>query len=500
MFRAGLIGGRALALATCFVSVAALTSCGGGSHRQQPRQRRQQDYLSVEASDADGDTLTYQWRVTGGTIDNRNASDTVWTMPASRGIHFAYVTVSDGRGGYVEQQYAVNADDLDLLPPGAGADRARSAGGRGHRRRHGAAALRVCRRHALPAGRCGSEGASRRLPPDVQVQLVEQATGTLVFGGTTDLNGELDLPKLVAGTVYTVRCASQGGAPLQDCRNFVAGDEATLRNVAPVLTDAQNLRLFGHVAPRRRRGLRLRKRLLRHPKLPRRCSLRLAGAALGTPVHVNRFGDYQISAAVPVRGALQLEVRCEGYLATLDVPASPDPAGYVATVPIELSHVMTNARPASRPDGRQRRQRQRSRPDGRPRQRRRIQCPPWRRPLPHVQGVDTRLSACLYYRRSAPVADCDAQGNPSGAISFSDWKTKNGFGLGADVAANYINQRDLNLLRRMVATRSSSGGIAFYVCNAPAPTASRRPRSTASSRKASTTRTRSPACAWSTRR
>ena len=85
------------------------------------------------------------------------------------------------------------------------------------------------------------------------------------------------------------------------------------------------------------------------------------------------------------------------------------------------------------------------------------------------KGIDTRLSACLYYRALGAVADCDAQGNPSGAISFSDWKTKNGFGLGADVAADFINQRDLNLLRRMVATRSSSGGIAFYVCNAPGP-------------------------------
>ena len=118
MVRAGFPSGeRALALAACFVSVAALTSCGGGSTGNSRDSGVNKTYLSVEASDADGDTLTYQWRVTGGTIDNRNASKTVWTMPSSRGIHFAYVTVSDGRGGYFEQQYAVNADRLDLLPP-----------------------------------------------------------------------------------------------------------------------------------------------------------------------------------------------------------------------------------------------------------------------------------------------------------------------------------------------------------------------------------------------
>jgi len=471
MFRAGsLLGERSVALATCLVSVAALTSCGGGSTGNSRDSGVNKTYLSVEASDADGDTLTYQWRVTGGTVDNRNASSTVWTMPSSRGIHFAYVTVSDGRGGYVEQQYAVNADRLDLLPP-AQAPIVRDAPAvtdtEGATVRLRFASADDTRFQPAAAG--PKELRSVYLP-DVQVQLFEQATGNLVFGGTTDLNGELDLPKLVAGTAYTVRCTTQNGAPLQDCRNFTAGDEATLRNVTPVLTDAQNLRLFGHVALAGGEvcgydsaffGIRSAATV----------QLRIAatGATVGTPVHVNRFGDYQVNASVPVHAALQLEVQCEGYLASLDVPASPDPAGYVAGMPIELSHVVANARPrlvrmvASGADGNVRGQ---------------MVVPgdgagsnvhPGADHYLTYKGVDTRLSACLYYRALGAVADCDAQGNPSGAISFSDWKTKNGFGLGADVAANYINQRDLNLLRRMVATRSASGGIAFYVCNAPGP-------------------------------
>ena len=153
------------------------------------------------------------------------------------------------------------------------------------------------------------------------------------------------------------------------------------------------------------------------------------------------------------------------------MPASPDPAGYVASVPIELSHVDRQRPPAARQDGRQRRRRQHPRPDGRARA---------TAPAPDVhpgadhyltfKGVDTRLSACLYYRALGAVEDCDAQGNPSGAISFSDWKTQERLRhRPADVAADFINQRDLNLLRRMVATRSASGGIAFYVCNAPGP-------------------------------
>jgi hypothetical protein len=85
------------------------------------------------------------------------------------------------------------------------------------------------------------------------------------------------------------------------------------------------------------------------------------------------------------------------------------------------------------------------------------------------KGADTKLSACEYYRSLGAAQDCDPQGNMVAPISFDDWKALNGFGTSADVSATYVNQRDLNLVRRMVATRSSSGSIAFYVCNAPGP-------------------------------
>ena len=470
MFRAGsLIGERALAFATCVVSVAALTSCGGGSTGNSQDSGVNKTYLSVDASDADGDTLQYQWRVTGGSIDNRNASSTVWTLPASRGIHFAYVTVSDGRGGYVEQQYAVNADRLDLLPPARtpivrAAPAVSDVEGATNRLRF----VSSDDTRFQPAS-AGPAQARAVFLPDVQVQLFEQGTGALVFGGTTDLGGDLDLPKLVAGTTYTVRCTAQNGTPLQDCRDFVADDQATFRTIAPVLTDAQNLRLFGHVALAAG-DICGHENAFFGIRSAATVQLRAAsGATIGAPVHVNRFGDYQISAAVPVRAALKLDVQCEAYAASLDVPASADPAGYVASTPVELSHAIANARPqlvrmvANGADGNVRGQ---------------MVVPgdgtgsnvhPGADHYLTYKGVDTRLSACLYYRALGAVEDCDAQGNPSGAISFSDWKTQNGFGKGADVAANYINQRDLNLVRRMVATRSASGGIAFYVCNAPGP-------------------------------
>src|SRR5678816_2620566 len=90
----------------------AVVSCGGSTGTSQDSGTNK-TYLSVAASDADGDALHYQWRVTGGTIENRDSPQTVWTMPDGPGLHFAYVTVSDGRGGYIEQQYAVSSDFLE---------------------------------------------------------------------------------------------------------------------------------------------------------------------------------------------------------------------------------------------------------------------------------------------------------------------------------------------------------------------------------------------------
>ena len=173
-------------------------------------------YLSVEASDADGDTLQYQWRVTGGSIDNRNASSTVWTMPASRGIHFAYVTISDGRGGYVEQQYAVNGDNA--RPAAAGARRRSSA----PRPRSPTSTARPPRlrfvsrrRHPVPAGRRRRRRRRARSScPTSRCSCSSRAPVPWCSAARTDLSGELDLPKLVAGTAYTVRCTAQNGTPL----------------------------------------------------------------------------------------------------------------------------------------------------------------------------------------------------------------------------------------------------------------------------------------------
>jgi hypothetical protein len=54
--------------------------------------------ITCNASDPDGDTLSYTWSATGGTISG-TGSQVNWTAPSSSGTYTITCTVSDGKGG-----------------------------------------------------------------------------------------------------------------------------------------------------------------------------------------------------------------------------------------------------------------------------------------------------------------------------------------------------------------------------------------------------------------
>jgi hypothetical protein len=84
--------------------------------------------LTVTASTFSGHTLHYHWRATDGNIEAVDASTTHWTLPGGPGIHFAYVLIEDGMGGFAESRIAVNTDQSastltlprDQYPPPVG--------------------------------------------------------------------------------------------------------------------------------------------------------------------------------------------------------------------------------------------------------------------------------------------------------------------------------------------------------------------------------------------
>ncbi|MGB5925838.1 MAG: PKD domain-containing protein [Dehalococcoidia bacterium] len=62
--------------------------------------------ITCDASDRDGDALSYDWSVSGGNISGTGVAVN-WTAPNSLGSYNVTVTVSDGRGGQVMQQVTI---------------------------------------------------------------------------------------------------------------------------------------------------------------------------------------------------------------------------------------------------------------------------------------------------------------------------------------------------------------------------------------------------------
>jgi hypothetical protein len=198
----------------CLTCAFAVVSCGGADTGNSQDSGPNKTYLRVSANDADGDALQYQWRVTGGSIENRNAPETVWTMPDGPGLHFAYVTISDGKGGHVEQQYAVSTDALDT-EVAAHATISRAAPAHAGTT-WSAGRLRFSSADTLKFAVPGSSAVERIVYlPDVQVQ-VERVGGAVVFSGSSDASGEVSLPDLDEGT-YRIKCSTAGDGVLGNC-------------------------------------------------------------------------------------------------------------------------------------------------------------------------------------------------------------------------------------------------------------------------------------------
>ena len=85
------------------------------AREQDMKRTRTKPNAAFKAKDPAGDPLAYRWRSTDGQIIDQDAPWTKWTLPPGPGIHFAYVLVSNGKGGYTERRIAVNTDGLSSV-------------------------------------------------------------------------------------------------------------------------------------------------------------------------------------------------------------------------------------------------------------------------------------------------------------------------------------------------------------------------------------------------
>jgi hypothetical protein len=62
--------------------------------------------VKCTASDPDGDTVTYAWTYTGGSISGTGSTVT-WTAPSTAGTYTVTAIVSDGRGGTATRNISI---------------------------------------------------------------------------------------------------------------------------------------------------------------------------------------------------------------------------------------------------------------------------------------------------------------------------------------------------------------------------------------------------------
>ncbi|HOL17433.1 MAG TPA: PKD domain-containing protein [Bacillota bacterium] len=72
--------------------------------------------VTAECSDPDGDTLTFEWSASGGSISDATVNPMTWQAPKVKGEYSITVTVRDGRGGVATRSQEVSANPITFDP------------------------------------------------------------------------------------------------------------------------------------------------------------------------------------------------------------------------------------------------------------------------------------------------------------------------------------------------------------------------------------------------
>jgi mono/diheme cytochrome c family protein len=485
--RTTLLIGHILGLA---VTTSLLASCGGSDSSSSSTQATgavgTPVQVFVTATDPDGDQLHYRWAATDGTINNLDAAKTTWVVPPGSGLQFAYVVVSDNKGGYTERRAAALTFDPPAATPAA---------------------------NIAPSSPVGSPGfawGSVFYKPSAFGRNVylPGVTVTLSNGrsAVTDMKGQFFISDLPDGTYSATYQIS--GRPAVPFSNSIVVNSATPATspssgnyFSGQVSLSDSLNVAGSVRLQDGSYCGIRDEFFTRSGDPNSFSGPVSGTAqlidttatgnsLSSPFPINHYGDFLIvRSAVPPGFESKVRITCEQAVVTdpttlalpasgaFKLPTSPTISNSTITLPnsrpeIGPMRVLLNGQDVGRPD-----------------------LPPATTLLPEMEltpgddsfltykGLDTRKSACAYYRAIGAVQGCDADGFPTGAqLTLDQWRRT--FNLspftngtpenppapdGEEVRIQYINKNDLNFGRDMQAVKLTNGEIAYNTCNYPGP-------------------------------
>jgi hypothetical protein len=415
--------------------------------------------VNVSASAPGGNPLTYRWRSTDGRIIDQDAPSTEWTLSTGPGIHFAYVLISNGKGGYTERRIAVNTDMLmglrpihppmDLIPPSAPASSS------------------VPFRDWLGGGMTSYElgGVKKQFKvalPDVQVRAF-LSDPTVSEITSTNLMGDFTLQHFPPHSVPGILCILQGFDIFFGCASALQIDiEANQTNTLdPVPTINPHITwITGSVLLEDGSACGTENEFFGVTSTATAELVDVNGVTIpGSRVRANSWGQFSIALTQPVHTSVV--VRCEGA-----APVRPTTVGFdvgiVRIIGVRAPEVMDMSVTSPILTGTFEQPK-----TGLP-----SDVLPLRPPtFLAMKGLDTRRSACQYYKAIGAVRDCDAEGNfQGGAVSFEDWKRAvkiDQYALPGtqQYRALFVNKVDLNLTRDHHSVSYGPNATAGYVCN-----------------------------------
>lgn len=456
--------------------------------------------VSVSASDSAGRPLFYQWLSTDGSIQDANAPTTTWTLPDGPGLHFAYVLVSNGFGGYTERRIAVNTDTIGTpllvpspqsvpIPPAPSSTQPANIF-----------------RGFLTGGKVNeisfpSVGVIPGIPVDLPANngvpgLYAENTTTQIYSGPVSANvkGEFVFPNVdftggqldVFDCLGTSLCGQWFGSPPYGGISAYGYSFSPYQYQQPYVPDIAGELLLADGSP-----CGTVTEFFGIPSTGAAASLidSNSGLVLYGPVQTNEWGDYDLPAQpfvseAPTSVSLQCENNPPVIIPVTNVNQTGTTDMGVTTLSSVSAPIVTSM--SATLNGTQLGQ---FLPpvSGAP-----SDVVPLGDAFLSEKGVDSRIGACQYYKAVGAVQSCDSAGNFSGAITFEDWKSQVQIDQYANpnptnalsspvYTATYINKVDLNLVRNH---HSVSNGIpsdpsilgqqpytyvGTYVCNHSGP-------------------------------